>query len=391
MEHRKLESRLKLFYIVYFASLAAFLPFLAVYLQGKGLDFGRIGIILAVFSITGVAIQPMWGYVSDKLLGKRRTLMVLLLGATAAALGFNGAYTFASILAVMLIFVFFQSPAAMVLDSLVYELAEDNPGMQYGRFRLMGSFGFAVGALAMGQFVTSAGVSRIFWVFGALSLVGVLILSGIRSDKRDSHAPLRIEDVGRVLGDRRVIFFLIAAGILNISIGSNNSYLPVLILSTGGSLSHVGLMSFLIAMVELPFFFNGDRLILRYGPLRMLMVSGVIYAGRFFIVSTLDSFIPVMAVQLVQGISFAFYMVSSMHYLNSVVPANMKATAMTVFGAVTVFGNFLGNMFGGQIIESTGVFVLFKVLAAVSLLSCAVVAYLARISRNMEDLPEQIK
>lgn len=387
MEHRKLENRLKLYYIVYFASLAAFLPFIAVFLQEKGLDFGRIGIILAVYSITGVAIQPMWGYVSDKLLGKRRTLMVLLLGATAAALGFNRSYTFASILVVMLIFVFFQSPAAMVLDSLVYELAEDNPGMKYGRFRLMGSFGFAVGALVMGQVVTRVGVSRIFWVFGALSLVGILILSGIRSSKRDSHDPLRIEDVGRVLGDRRVIFFLIAVGVLNISIGSNNSYLPVLILSTGGNLSHVGLMSFLIAMVELPFFFNGDRLIMKYGPLRMLMVSGAIYAVRFFIVSTLDSFIPVMFVQLVQGISFAFYMVSAMHYLNSVVPANMKATAMTVFGAVTVFGNFLGNMFGGQIIESTGVFVLFRVLAAVSLVSCAVVAYLARISRNVGDQP----
>lgn len=387
MEHRKLENRLKLYYIVYFASLAAFLPFIAVYLQEKGLDFGRIGIILAVYSITGVAIQPMWGYVSDKLLGKRWTLMVLLLGATAAALGFNRSYTLASILVVMLIFVFFQSPAAMVLDSLVYELAEDNPGMQYGRFRLMGSFGFAVGALAMGQVVTRIGVSRIFWVFGALSLVGILILSGIRSSKRDSHDPLRIEDVGRVLGDRRVIFFLIAVGVLNISIGSNNSYLPVLIMSTGGNLSHVGLMSFLIAMVELPFFFNGDRLILKYGPLRMLMVSGAIYAVRFFIVSTLDSFILVMFVQLVQGISFAFYMVSAMHYLNSVVPANMKATAMTVFGAVTVFGNFLGNMFGGQIIESTGVFVLFRVLAAVSLVSCAVVAYLARISRNVGDQP----
>lgn len=387
MEHRKLENRLKLYYIVYFASLAAFLPFIAVYLQEKGLDFGRIGIILAVYSITGVAIQPMWGYVSDKLLGKRRTLMVLLLGATAAALGFNRSYTFASILVVMLIFVFFQSPAAMVLDSLVYELAEDNPGMKYGRFRLMGSFGFAVGALVMGQVVTRVGVSRIFWVFGVLSLVGILILSGIRSSKRDSHDPLRIEDVGRVLGDRRVIFFLIAVGVLNISIGSNNSYLPVLIMSTGGNLSHVGLMSFLIAMVELPFFFNGDRLILKYGPLRMLMVSGAIYAVRFFIVSTLDSFILVMFVQLVQGISFAFYMVSAMHYLNSVVPANMKATAMTVFGAVTVFGNFLGNMFGGQIIESTGVFVLFRVLAAVSLVSCAVVAYLARISRNVGDQP----
>jgi len=216
----------------------------------------------------------------------------------------------------------------------------------------------------------------------------VVILSGIRSVKRDSHAPLKIEDVSRVLGDRRVIIFLIAVGVLNISIGSNNSYLPVLILSTGGNLSHVGLMSFLIAMVELPFFFNGDRLISKYGPLRMLLVSGAIYAGRFFIVSTLDSFVPVMVIQLVQGISFAFYMVSSMHYLNSVVPANMKATAMTVFGAVTVFGNFLGNMAGGQIIESTGVFVSFQgSLQQCRLLSCAVVVYLARISRSIEDQP----
>lgn len=387
MDHKKLENRLKLFYIVYFASLAAFLPFVAVFLQSKGLDFGKIGVILAVFSITGVAVQPMWGYVSDKLLGKRKTLMVLLLGATAAALGFNGAYTFASILAVMLIFVFFQSPAAMVLDSLVYELAEDNPGMKYGRFRLMGSFGFAIGALAMGQIVTRVGVSWIFIIFGLMSLIGIVILAGVRSGKKYNHAPLKIEDVVRVLGDRRVIIFLVAVGVLNISIGSNNSYLPVLILSTGGNLSHVGLMSFLIAMVELPFFFNGDRLIIRYGPLRMLLVSGAIYAGRFFVVSTLDSFVPVMAVQLVQGVSFALYMVSAMHYLNSVVPQNMKATAMTVFGAVTVFGNFLGNMAGGQIIESTGVFVLFKVLAGVSLISCMVVLYLAKITQKMGDQP----
>ena len=45
--------------------IAAFFPFLALYLDGKGLSESEIGLVIAAMAVARIVLNPFWGHVSD--------------------------------------------------------------------------------------------------------------------------------------------------------------------------------------------------------------------------------------------------------------------------------------------------------------------------------------
>jgi MFS family permease len=389
MESKRLELKMRIVYLVAFGALATFLPFLTVYLQAKGLDYGEIGILLAVFSITGVIVQPIWGYLTDKYLDKQKTILILMLGSAVAALAFSISFTFLALLLSIILFLSLHSPIVPVLDAYSYEIIEDHKTILYGRLRVMGSLGYALSALGMGLVVDRMGVTPIFYFYTGFILIAAAFTLRIRHQGKSTYEKLRMADVGRLMKDSRFLVYILALGIMNIAIGSTNSYLPILVLETGGQLGHIGLISFMIAMSELPFFFFGDSFIRKYGVLNIFGIGMVVYAGMYFTDSFLTNYVAVLFVQLFQGVAFSFFIIAGLHYLNSIVAQNMKTTAMTLYGAVTGVGHFTGNAAGGFLLENATVFLLFRILAFVALIAFVFVLILKRTDRKQHTILDQ--
>ena len=55
---------LRVYYFVYFMNIAAFFPFLSLYLKQVGLSGTQIGIITSVGFLVMTMAQPAWGFVS---------------------------------------------------------------------------------------------------------------------------------------------------------------------------------------------------------------------------------------------------------------------------------------------------------------------------------------
>lgn len=382
MESKRLELKMRIVYLVSYGAIATFLPFLTVYLQAKGLDYGEIGILLAIFSITGVIVQPFWGYLTDKYLDKQKTILILMLGSSVAALAFSISYTFLALLLSIILFLTFQSPIMPVLDAYSYEIIDDHRSILYGRLRVMGSLGYALSALGMGLVVNTLGVTPIFFFYTGLILLAAALTLQIRHHGETVYEKLNMSDVGRLMKDNRFLMYVLALGVMNIAIGSTNSYLPILVLETGGQLGHIGLISFMIAMSELPFFFFGDSFIRKYGVLNIFGIGMLVYAGMYLGDSFLRNYTAVLFVQLFQGIAFSFFIIAGLHYLNSIVAPNMKTTAMTIYGAVTGVGHFTGNAAGGFLLENATVFLLFRILSFVAVAAFVFVLLLKRTDRR---------
>ena len=54
--------------------IAAFFPFLALYLDGKGLSESEIGLVIAAMAVARIVLNPFWGHVSDSGRGRRRVV-----------------------------------------------------------------------------------------------------------------------------------------------------------------------------------------------------------------------------------------------------------------------------------------------------------------------------
>jgi MFS family permease len=76
-------------------AIAAFFPFLALYLEKHhGLDAAQIGVVIACSAAARMIANPLWGHYADTRLGRLTVLQVCLIGAAAAGLALNVQWAF---------------------------------------------------------------------------------------------------------------------------------------------------------------------------------------------------------------------------------------------------------------------------------------------------------
>ena len=56
--------------------IAAFFPFLALYLDSKGLSKSGIGLVIAAMAVARILLNPLWGHLADATLGRRTSLQI---------------------------------------------------------------------------------------------------------------------------------------------------------------------------------------------------------------------------------------------------------------------------------------------------------------------------
>ncbi len=382
MRDNKLTLKLSLIYIVLYGAIACFNPYLILYFQQKGLSYTQIGIAFAVMWTTGVITQPIWGYVTDKYSSKRTTLLIMSVVSSVLIFNFIFAGSFFYIILSIFLIASFQNSIIPVADAYTYEIINHHKSIQYGRIRLMGSFGFAVVALILGQVIKIYGINISYFIYFAVMLVGTALIYSVNFRSKSSQHKISIKDGIELLKDNRFSVFLFSVFFANIALGTNGSYITILIQKTGGDVSKLGLLWFIMAMSELPFLFFGRRILSKFGELNLYILGTVFMALRFFLDAVSTSYNHVLAVQLMQGISFAFYFIAALQYLNNIAPAKMKTSAMTFFAAVCGMGSLTGNVGGGMLLEHISIFMLFKVISVISLVSLCVVVILKKIDKK---------
>lgn len=383
MEQKTLSMKLNAIYIIIYGALACIYPFLTYYFQEKGLSYMEMGIVYASISITGVFVQPIWGFITDKYSNKRMIIIITMLLSAATVYSLIFANGFYMIIISVIILMCFLSPVAPITDAYSYEVIEHHKKMQYGKIRLMGSFGYAVIALFMGYMVKYYGVNSSYFIHSLLMLCGVLLLVSIDYKGRGSRKSICFTDVVDLIKDKRFVLLILSVILTNIGNGSNTSYIPILLEKTGGDVTKLGMVWFVIAISELPAFYFGARLLCKYGELNLYIIGIILFALRYFLNSLCDDYIPVLVIQLLQGVTYTFYLMTSLQYLNNITPVTMRTSAITMHAAAMGIGGVIGNIGGGMLLEHISIFMLYQVFAVTCILCLGILMVLKKIDINL--------
>lgn len=370
MKINNLNFKIRLYYFIVYSALACYYPFITVYLQQKHLSYSQIGFIFAVTSLISVFFQPLWGFATDKYFYKRYTLMLTMLLSGIFIISLEFAWNFLSILAAVMVFMVFLSPVTSISDAYCYELIESNKSLQYGKIRLMGSFGYAVGALLLGYAVKRAGIGSLFFIYFLLIILAVLIIQTIKSKGKTKHQSFNLSDISQLFGNKKFIIISISALIVNAAMSGNGNYINVLIQKTGGDVTKLGLLWFIVAMSELPALFFGNKILKKFGVINIYIYGLALYAIRFFLDSICTDYRIALAIQILQGITYTLYIMSTLQYVYDSVPDKSKTTAVTTFNSISSgVGGFIGNIAGGIIIQYLGIFAMYKASVVICILA----------------------
>jgi PPP family 3-phenylpropionic acid transporter len=382
MKDYGIKFKICMFYLIIYGSFACYSPFLAVYFANKGLSYTEIGIAFAVNSLVGVIAQPIWGYVTDKYLDKRKTLIILMSSCSVIILLFLIAKSFIFIIFSIFLLISFQSAICSVADAYSFEIVEHNKNIQYGRIRLMGSFGYAVLALIIGIFIKYTNINSAFYTYSVLTLGSIIVIKSIGYTGKGKSSTIDIKELFGLLKYRKFLIFIISVLVFNMAQGANGSYLPILVKKTGGDVSQIGLMWFIVAIFELPVLYLGHRFLKKYGAINLYIFSAITYTIRFLLDGYCTDFKYVLILQCMQSITYTFFLISSLQYVNDVVPLKMRTSGITMYSAVGCgLGGFGGNMFGGILLEKISIFSLYKILALVCILTLIISLY----QKNLEN------
>ncbi|MBK7318932.1 MFS transporter [Candidatus Villigracilis affinis] len=273
------------YYFIYFAGMAAFIPYIVLYYQTLGFSGTQIGMLVAISPLVSLVGGPLMTGLADS--GNRhRLVMSLALGVAAASmfiLPFLQA--FLPVLILIVIFSFVSAPANSLADSAAMSMLGDEKHL-YGRVRMGGTFGWALAAPLAGIVVARYGLSWAFWVYAFSMFVALLISQNFLYTEQKEESSFW-QGLRVLLGNRQLMLFLFMAFICGTAFATVNNYLFAYMNQLHIDESRMGYALTIATAAEIPVLFFANRLLIRFKPRGLLILSMAATGVRLVVVRAL--------------------------------------------------------------------------------------------------------
>ena len=260
---------------LYWAFIASFAGYASTYLLACGLNSTALSIMLACYMGCSFAGALFWGGLCDKMRTNRKVFIFEFTATLiiATAIFFTASKNVWIAACMYPLFGFLFAPLGSNLDSWMLRSFNRDAGI-YGRARSLGSVGFAVMMLIMGQLINHFGyiVMPIMFISSSvLVLIMALITQEMPYEARVvTEQKQNISELFRIRPYMFLVAILFTTGL---AVSPINNLKTVIISSVGGDVSILGLDSFIGVMVQAVFIFISGSLRRIPADLRLLLMS----------------------------------------------------------------------------------------------------------------------
>ncbi len=357
-------------YFLFFSTIAVIAPYLQVLLRNKGFSSPDIGLLLGFYEISGIAGPLLAGVAAEKS-GKYRFPLLILsfsIGGVLFLLGLSAGFISAGVS--LVVFGLFYRPIPSLQDALASRSLH-NPVKDYGSVRIWGSIGFITISLSIQIFhlidtSSSFQIISIFGIFSTLLFISTLLLPEV---ERNTPKAVHVLEFLHPSGRLTLPFYLALLSAFFIKMGLSGYYsFFTLYLQDVYSLKGVSGIWALGAMAEIPMILWGSRLVTRFNPAAMLVLSVLGSAARLFIYAAGLPLPFVLAAQLLHAFSFGLIHITVISVINHTVKPHRRAFAMSLYGGIG-FGlaGFIGSSISGYVLGSFGFKMLYIFCGVVTL------------------------
>ncbi len=362
-------------------------PVLPNYARSFGVDLRAVGVLVAAFSVTRLAVDPFTGVILDAL-GERRAVT---LGAAVVGLT-SGLAAIAPTFGLLVVFRGAGGAgSAVFFAGLISYLLRTVPSHRIGRVMSAWYASFNVGIIAGeplgGLFAGWLGPASTLWIYGVMCLVSATVFSRtIRDRPGDPASPRRSTGLRRLRWDRPLLTVLLANGAYAWVVAAvYNTLIPLFgtervhlsLLAVGGGLA-------VASVTEFAALFPAGRATDRIGRKAVLVPSYVLLAiavALWPLASTPSRYIVGLGLF---GLTTGYAGVPQTPMLSDLTDERNRSTAVAVFRFVGDLGFVLGPLAAGACADRLGYGPAFVLAAAPVVLA---LAFALSIRETMPTLP----
>lgn len=346
--------RLSGFYLFYFASLGALVPYWSLYLKSLGFSSLQIGQLMAILMATKIISPNIWGWIADHT-GKR--MAVVRLGSLLAVVSFAGVFfvdSFWGLALAMLLFSFFWNAALPQFEATTLShLGEQSH--RYSMIRLWGSIGFILTVAGLGPLLDSAGAAILPPVL--LGLFLAIWGSSLLVQERLVEHPVReSQPISRILRRPEVLALLAVCFLMQASHGPYYTFYTIYMEGFGYSRSIIGQFWALGVIAEVVIFLIMSQLVTRFGLRSLMLWTAVLTALRWLLIGAMPESLGVMLfAQLLHAASFGVFHATAIALFHKFFIGRHQGRGQALYSSLSFgAGGAFGALYSGMAWDSLG-------------------------------------
>ena len=327
--------------------MASYFPYLTAHYANLGIDSGRIGVLVSIGSIATIFILPIWSRISDKTGNRRMVLQIVTIAACLSILLFIISESFLALFMTVALFMSFQVCLIPLADAIAIDYLAHTE-YKFSKVRLGGTIGFGLMILISGH-IYAYSSTLTFIIASVLLFVLFFVVRKIPQVEFTKKEKSRFE-FKRVFRNRKVIFILFIAFVIQIAQGFIFAFLGVYVQELGFTTREIGFAHFLAILIEIPVFLLIDRVLKRFSVITVTIFCGFIVTLRCLLMFAATDMTMVYISMLGNGISFIGMYYSCATFISKEMDDDLKSTGQSMLALCQMgLGNITGNLLGGYL------------------------------------------
>lgn len=365
---------------------SAVLTYLNIYLEGIGISATQIGFMNSVSRALAILILPVWGMLADYFGANKKVLMIALGGTCLFILSFLLTEIYVIIFVLFVFYTLFWSPGASLSDALVLNYLKEKSD-EYGKYRVWGSAGYMATVTPFGFLIEQTQARIMFFLAAAVLFITFLIASKLpESDKTLEVATL--SDFKILLQNKSLFKFLILVFLLQAPLRANFIYFPIFFKETGGGETLLGIAMVLASGSELIIFQKSQKFFELLSVKKIFLFNAGFFALRWLLIALFPIPPVLMFSQLLHGITFGLFHVTTVYYISKIVGNNFKATGQNLYASTLSIATVVSSLSGGIIYDQLGgtnLYLLGSIISLLAGIGCFYNMFISPISVSQPD------
>lgn len=333
--------RLALFFGAYFFVVGIQVPYLPLWLSGRGLTASEIGLVASAPMALRIVVPPAVAFLADRAGRHRHVVIGLAWAGLAGLVALASAHGLWPILLLTAMHALCWS-SIMPLTETVAVSGVRRAGLDYGRMRLWGSLSFIAASFMGGLLIGRFGTETAIWLLlaGAFSVAVAAHLlphdHAARSGGVQVGRPrLSLAGVKGLVGAPWFPPFLLAVGSIQAAHSVFYTFGTLHWQAQGIPAAWAGGLWTIGVAVEVALFAWSARIAASIGPLGLIGVGATASLVRWLAMAFDPPLAALIGLQALHGLSYGATHLGAVHFLARHVPEDQAGTAQAMYASAT--------------------------------------------------------
>ena len=348
-----------LMYNFYYLSWAIFSALISIYLLDKGFKASEVSLVVSTSFLTSMIFQPVIGMFSDRYDVKKVNFVLFTLA------GIGGlAFMFASSLIIITIGYSFVLTLINGTNPVMEKIASSSP-YQYGKIRIWGTIGYAIGSWLAGMIYQLISPSAIFICFIITMILCIIGLLGTQTPSELGQNNEEKTKTSTLFHNYKYLYYLIIAAIFQGITNMANTYIPAMFQNDGLKVSLVSTILSFAVLCEAPLVLFSHKFMDKLTNKRLLIIAYSMITIQFLCYA-LNVWLPlkVIITLITKHPSGMLFIMINLKIVSTLVPKEHQITALAFVQTLRNLSSIIFQNIAGQILDISS----YQILFALSLI-----------------------